>query len=72
MYRFDPRKKAEGKNPFTLDSKLPTASLRDFMLSEVRYSSLYKKFPAQADELFAKAEADAKERMESYIRLTKD
>ena len=69
LYRFDPRKKAAGENPFTMDSKVPTASIRDFMLSEVRYASLYKKFPEQADELLAKAEKDAAERLESYLRM---
>ena len=72
MYRFDPRRKAEGKNPFQLDSKLPTTPIRDYMLSEVRYASLFKKFPALAEDLFSKAEIDAKDRMESYLRLTKD
>ena len=72
MYRFDPRRKAEGKNPFQLDSKLPTTPIRDYMLSEVRYASLFKKFPALAEDLFSKAEIDAKDRMDSYLRLTKD
>ena len=42
MYRFNPTLKEEGKNPFTLDSKEPTASFRDFLLSEVRYSALQR------------------------------
>ena len=70
-YRFNPELKKEGKNPFILDSKEPTASFRDFLMGEVCYTSLYRKFPEIADELFAKAEQDAKDRMESYLALVK-
>ena len=63
------RSKAEGKNPFTLDSKEPTASFKDFILAQVRYSAIAKQFPEEADGLFAKAEADAKERYEGYKKL---
>ena len=66
MYRFNPELKAEGKNPFTLDSKEPTASFRDFLLSEVRYSALQRTFPEIAEELFQKCEEDAKVRLETY------
>jgi pyruvate-ferredoxin/flavodoxin oxidoreductase len=69
LYRYNPELKKEGKNPFILDSKEPTASFRDFLLSEVRYASLKKTFPEVADELFAKAEEDAKERYANYLRL---
>jgi pyruvate-ferredoxin/flavodoxin oxidoreductase len=69
LYRFNPNLKAEGKNPFSLDSKEPTESFRDFILSQVRYSALAKQFPEQAEELFAMAEENAKERLESYKRL---
>jgi pyruvate-ferredoxin/flavodoxin oxidoreductase len=72
LYRYNPLLKKEGKNPFTLDSKEPTASFRDFILSEVRYTSLSKYFPAVAEELYAKAEEDAKERYENYKRLAAD
>jgi pyruvate-ferredoxin/flavodoxin oxidoreductase len=61
--------KEEGKNPFTLDSKPPTASYREFLLDQVRYASLLSEFPDQAEELFAKAEKDARERYESYRRM---
>ena len=71
MYRFNPTLKDQGKNPFVLDSKEPTASFEEFLLSEVRYSSLLKQYPDSAKELFEKAENDAKERLESYIRLSK-
>jgi len=69
LYRYNPLLKEEGKNPFILDSKEPTASFREFLESEVRYTSLTKTFPEIADELFAKAEEDAKERYESYKRM---
>ena len=69
LYRYNPLLKDEGKNPFTLDSKPPTSSFRDFIMSEMRYSSLKLTFPEHADQLFEKAEKDAKERMENYLRL---
>ncbi len=71
LYRFNPILKEQGKNPFNLDSKEPTADFEEFLLSEVRYSSLLKQYPDSAKELFEKAENDAKERLESYIRLSK-
>lgn len=70
LYRFNPELKEQGKNPFTLDSKEPTASFRDFLMGEVRYASLLKEFPDAAEALFAKAEQDAKDRFEYYKRLT--
>ncbi|MDS1030503.1 pyruvate:ferredoxin (flavodoxin) oxidoreductase [Bacillota bacterium LX-D] len=69
LYRYNPALAAEGKNPFTLDSKEPTGSFRDFLNGEVRYTSLAKAFPEAAEELFAKAEKEAKERYENYKRL---
>ncbi|NCB99190.1 MAG: pyruvate:ferredoxin (flavodoxin) oxidoreductase [Clostridia bacterium] len=70
MWRFNPMLKAEGKNPFILDStKEPTGSFRDFILSEVRYSSLQRTFPEIAEEMFQKNEADAKERLAGYIKM---
>ncbi len=69
LYRYNPTLKAEGKNPFTLDSKEPTASFRDYLMGEVRYSSLHKIYPERAEELFNKTEADAKERLENYKKL---
>ena len=56
MFRYNPALKAEGKNPFTLDSKAPTTSYRDFILGEARYSALTRSFPTRAEELFKKAE----------------
>ncbi|MCL2617910.1 MAG: pyruvate:ferredoxin (flavodoxin) oxidoreductase, partial [Defluviitaleaceae bacterium] len=68
-YRFDPRIEEQGKNPFTLDSKDPTASFQDFIQSEVRYTSLALGFPEDAKKLFAAAEEDAKRRLQVYKRL---
>ncbi len=69
LYRFDPRLKDEGKNPFVLDSKEPKEPFMDFINSEVRYTSLRKTFPEIADELFAEAEKDAKAKYEQYKKL---
>ena len=69
LYRYNPLLKAEGKNPFTLDSKAPTASYRDFIMGEVRYSSLTRSFPERAKELFVNAENAAKDRYDTYKRL---
>jgi pyruvate-ferredoxin/flavodoxin oxidoreductase len=71
LYRFNPLMKIEGKNPFTLDSKAPSAGFEEFLLSEVRYSSLLKQFPETARDVIKKAEADAMERVESYTRLSR-
>ncbi len=68
MFRFNPAAKAEGKNPFTLDSKEPSADYLEFIKSENRYSRLMQQFPDRAEVLFAKAEKAAKEK---YERLTK-
>ena len=69
LYRYDPRLKAEGKNPFTLDSKAPTGDFQQFLLGENRYASLKLSFPEKAQELYEKAARDARERYESYLHL---
>jgi pyruvate-ferredoxin/flavodoxin oxidoreductase len=69
LYRHNPQLKTEGKNPFILDSKDPTASFRDFIMGQVRYSAVAKQFPDIAEELFSITEENAKERYESYKRL---
>lgn len=69
LYRFNPQLKEAGKNPFILESKEPTASFREFLMGEVRYSSLKYKYPEAAEALFAKTEEDAKERIAAYKRL---
>jgi len=71
LYRYNPELKKEGKNPFVLDSKEPTKDLKEFLRGEVRYSSLEIAFPDHAEELFNKAEADAKERLENYKRMAR-
>ena len=68
-YRYNPELKAAGKNPFILDSKEPTANFREFLMGEVRYSSLAKMFPDTAEALFNKTENDAKTRLEGYKKL---
>ena len=67
LLRYDPRKKAEGKNPFTLDSKDPSTEYGDFLRGEVRYSALEKMNPEKAAKLFAKSEDDAKQRI-AYLK----
>ena len=62
LFRYNPALKAEGKNPFSLDSKAPTGSYRDFIMNEARYSSLTRSFPERAEALFTEAEKVAGER----------
>ena len=69
LYRYNPTLKAEGKNPFSLDSKQPTESFRDFLMDQVRYSAIAKQFPDEAEQLFTMAEDDANERYTNYKRL---
>jgi len=69
LYRFNPLLKDQGKNPFSLDSKEPKASFRDFLMSEVRYASLTQTFPEVAEDLFKKAEEEAMERYKAYKQL---
>lgn len=69
MYRFNPELKETGKNPFMLDSKEPTGDFQEFLMGEVRFSSLKRQYPETADALFAKTEQDAKERLEGYKKL---
>ena len=69
LFRFDPRLAKEGKNPFQLDSAAPSASYKDFIKSEVRYSSLMRTFPERAEELFDKAEKNAAEKYEHLEQL---
>ena len=71
LYRYNPDRKAAGENPFTLDSKDPTGDFQQFLMGENRYASLKLSFPEKAAELYAKAESDARERLESYKNLAK-
>ena len=70
-FRFDPRLADEGKNPFQMDSKAPSASYQDFIMNEVRYSSLARKFPEKAKELFALSEKQAMERYEHWTKYSR-
>ena len=69
LWRFNPELKEQGKNPFVLDSKEPTESFKSFLMDQVRYTSLMSAFPAEAEELFAKAEKEAKEKYEGYKKM---
>jgi pyruvate-ferredoxin/flavodoxin oxidoreductase len=69
LYRYNPTLKEEGKNPFVMDSKEPTTSFQDFLNGQVRYTTLMNQFPEVAQELFAKAEAEAKEKYENYKKM---
>ena len=73
LWRYNPQLAEQGKNPFTLDSKEPQwDKFRDFLLGEVRYLSVQKAYPNEADELFAEAERMAKLRYQSYVRKAKE
>ena len=70
LWRFNPELEAEGKNPFILDSKEPQwDKFNDFLMGEVRYLSVKKQYPNEADELFAAALENAKWRYNNYSRL---
>ncbi|MBR6334727.1 MAG: pyruvate:ferredoxin (flavodoxin) oxidoreductase [Clostridia bacterium] len=69
MFRYNPALKAEGKNPFTIDSKPATTSYRDFIMNEARYSQLTRSFPERAEELFTKAEKTSVERYNHLLKL---
>ena len=68
-FRYDPRKAAEGKNPFTLDSKEPKLDYKEFIMGEVRYNSLARANKERAEELFDKAAADAKAKYEKLAKM---
>ena len=69
LFRYDPRLADEGKNPFQLDSKAPTASYRDFIMGEVRYNTLTRSFPERAEALFTEAEKVAEQKYAHLERL---
>ena len=71
LFRFDPRLKAEGKNPFILDSKAPTTDYKEFLNNEVRYSALARSNPERAAELFEKAEKQSKDKYEFLTKYSK-
>ncbi|MCT4618155.1 MAG: pyruvate:ferredoxin (flavodoxin) oxidoreductase [Marinisporobacter sp.] len=69
LYRYNPDLTAQGKNPFTLDSKQPKTPFKEYIEGEIRYTQLKNTFPDMAEILFDAAEEHAKERYESYKRL---
>ena len=72
LYRYNPTLKAEGKNPFMLDSKVPNIDeYKNFLMGEVRYNALAKQNPERADKLFNAAVENAKDRYDYLTRLTK-
>ena len=68
-FRFDPRLKVEGKNPFQMDSKEPTGSYRDFIMNEARYSALARSNPERAEELFGLAARTAEARYDKLLAM---
>jgi pyruvate-ferredoxin/flavodoxin oxidoreductase len=72
MYRYDPRLKEQGKNPFQLDSKEPDGTLHDFIMGEIRYNSLTRTFPEEAKRLHKKLEENINDRYEEYKRMAKE
>ena len=69
LYRYNPERSDEGKNPFTLDSKEPSGDFRAFLRGEVRYSSLERTFPEEAESLFERTEKEAMARYAKYKAL---
>jgi len=69
LYRYDPQLTEQGKNPFILDSKEPNGKFREFIMGQVRYTSLSKEFPDIAEELFQKTEKDSMERYSKYKKM---
>ncbi len=71
LWRYNPTLEEEGKNPFSLDSKAPNwDGFEDFLKGEVRYASVMKQYPTEAEELFAAAKANAQWRYNNYLRLS--
>jgi pyruvate-ferredoxin/flavodoxin oxidoreductase len=66
LYRYDPRLADEGKNPFQLDSKEPNGTLREFIMGEVRYNTLTRSFPKEAERLHKRLEEDVNARYKKY------
>ena len=73
LWRYNPALEEEGKNPFQLDSKEPNwEDFQGFLKGEVRYASVMKQYPTEAEELFKAAEENAKWRYNSYKRLARE
>lgn len=72
LYHFNPERKAQGKNPFVLDSKEPAFELKEFMMGEVRFAALTRTFKDEADRLLKEAEAEAREKYEQYKKIAQE
>ena len=73
LYRYDPRRKAQGLNPFQLDSPAPdTSKLMDYLMGENRFASLKNNFPDRADALYQKAICDIQARYNKYRKMAND
>ena len=68
LFRYDPRRKAAGQNPFQMDSKTPTGDYQAFLKNEVRYSALMRAYPERAHRLFDRAEVNAVGRYERLLQ----
>ena len=69
LYRYNPELTKQNKDPFLLDSKEPTMELKDFMMGEVRFASLYRKFPEEAEKLLKEAEKYTRGKRAEYVRM---
>jgi len=69
LFRFNPAAKAEGKNPFTLDSKVPAGGYQEFLKNEARYNRLTRENPERAEKLFAENEAAAMARYDKLVKF---
>ena len=69
LYRFDPRLKEQGKNPFQFESKEPNGKLHDFLMGEIRYNTLYRSYPNEAKRLHAILEKDVNEKYKTYKKM---
>lgn len=72
LYHFNPELKAEGKNPFILDSKEPTFELKEFMMGEVRFAALTRTFKDEAERLLKEAETEAREKYNQYKKIAQE
>ncbi|MGO9410425.1 MAG: pyruvate:ferredoxin (flavodoxin) oxidoreductase [Spirochaetia bacterium] len=66
LFRYNPKLKAEGKNPFILDSKEPSVDIGDYMYNEIRFRALKQIGPERAASLLEVARRDAKDRYSYY------
>ncbi|MBU1940242.1 MAG: pyruvate:ferredoxin (flavodoxin) oxidoreductase, partial [Candidatus Thermoplasmatota archaeon] len=70
LYRYDPRRTAQGENSFQLDYKEPDGSIQDFLMGEVRYAALYNTFPEEAEKLHGKLKENVVTQYKSYKEMS--